>query len=226
MEGDHQPYWVPYSIGAFTLLAFLYVGFEIGHYYICKHVFGREDPIDPDALLAGLSDDQRKQAQSMIVSKASNNTSTSLDPRTPRSLQPAVAPEELPSDIKTSPATEEGETIETGGESQGLDIEGQESRPVPEDTDEELGVGCEEESDENVCPICLSPFDETDSVFASKQCSHKFHADCILEWLHTKDHNDCPVCRAEVISKEDMVSAALEIVRKEKEAEKNAGKEG
>ena len=48
----------------------------------------------------------------------------------------------------------------------------------------------------SVCPICLSPFNEGDSIYVTK-CGHCFcnSEECgsIPEW--SRAHNTCPVCR-------------------------------
>ena len=83
---------------------------------------------------------------------------------------------------------------------------------------------------EDTCPICLGGYEDSSNqvemveeedttIFASQHCSHKFHARCILEWFQSKERKDCPVCRAQVITDEDMVTAALELVKKEKDDE-------
>jgi len=50
-------------------------------------------------------------------------------------------------------------------------------------------------SEENIeCTICL----ETDGTMISTPCDHKFHTNCLMEWL--KDHDNCPVCRNSLVS--------------------------
>jgi len=49
----------------------------------------------------------------------------------------------------------------------------------------------------NSCPICLDVFDENDkSQSFSLECGHGFHTSCLVEWLRSGQHPDCPVCRA------------------------------
>lgn len=52
------------------------------------------------------------------------------------------------------------------------------------------------------CPICLDKFNPDDTV-KEITCNHVFHSECITEWL-TKENYNCPVCRKEVGSREDL----------------------
>jgi len=50
------------------------------------------------------------------------------------------------------------------------------------------GKGCDDEN----CTICLGKFKQYD-VIRTLPCMHKFHAECIDEWLKKK--TACPICR-------------------------------
>lgn len=76
------------------------------------------------------------------------------------------------------------------------------------------------------CAVCLDSYEITDQVCwaSNKECSHVFHADCILQWLissgkkksmdqifekHPSDakliqYRQCPCCRQDFISVPDM----------------------
>ncbi|KVI05183.1 Zinc finger, RING/FYVE/PHD-type [Cynara cardunculus var. scolymus] len=43
------------------------------------------------------------------------------------------------------------------------------------------------------CSICLQDFEVGNSAGIFPKCDHKFHPECISQWLRT--HNSCPVCR-------------------------------
>lgn len=45
------------------------------------------------------------------------------------------------------------------------------------------------------CAICMLPYDVGHVVVYSKQCTHAFHQDCILDWF-SREKRDCPSCRA------------------------------
>lgn len=47
------------------------------------------------------------------------------------------------------------------------------------------------------CSVCLSEFEENDSLRLLPKCSHAFHLPCIDMWL--KSHSNCPLCRAVVV---------------------------
>ncbi|KAK9129885.1 hypothetical protein Sjap_010372 [Stephania japonica] len=48
------------------------------------------------------------------------------------------------------------------------------------------------------CSVCLSEFQEGESVRLLPKCGHAFHLPCIDTWL--KSHSNCPLCRANVVS--------------------------
>ncbi|KAB2013661.1 hypothetical protein E1A91_D09G176800v1 [Gossypium mustelinum] len=49
------------------------------------------------------------------------------------------------------------------------------------------------------CPVCLSVFADGEEVKQLSGCKHSFHAICIDLWLN--NHNNCPICRANVAVK-------------------------
>ncbi|CAK7342868.1 unnamed protein product [Dovyalis caffra] len=46
------------------------------------------------------------------------------------------------------------------------------------------------------CSVCLSEFQENESLRLLPKCSHAFHLPCIDTWL--KSHASCPLCRANI----------------------------
>jgi len=60
-------------------------------------------------------------------------------------------------------------------------------------------IGGGQQQEEECCSICLEPYKAGDIVatlkpsFGGTSCQHKFHKDCLLEWL--QDHEECPLCR-------------------------------
>ncbi|KAJ7943831.1 putative Ring finger protein [Quillaja saponaria] len=48
------------------------------------------------------------------------------------------------------------------------------------------------------CSVCLSEFQDDESIRLLPKCSHAFHLPCIDKWL--KSHLNCPLCRANVFS--------------------------
>ncbi|XP_020219623.1 E3 ubiquitin-protein ligase RING1-like [Cajanus cajan] len=49
---------------------------------------------------------------------------------------------------------------------------------------------------QNECVICLTPFEEEDSVRKLHTCKHIFHTSCIDKWLGS--HSGCPLCRTQI----------------------------
>ncbi|KAK6235442.1 zinc finger protein [Theobroma cacao] len=53
-----------------------------------------------------------------------------------------------------------------------------------------------EEDGEEVCGICLENMEKGEEARAMGDCSHKFHAFCIFEWVKRK--KNCPLCRCQM----------------------------
>ena len=51
--------------------------------------------------------------------------------------------------------------------------------------------------EETECSVCLSEFEEDESVRLLPKCSHAFHLSCIDTWL--RSHKNCPLCRAPIV---------------------------
>ena len=49
---------------------------------------------------------------------------------------------------------------------------------------------------EDVCPICLEPFELQEEVRMIPNCEHVYHGNCIKTWLDT--NTVCPYCRGDV----------------------------
>ncbi|KAF7137527.1 hypothetical protein RHSIM_Rhsim07G0206700 [Rhododendron simsii] len=54
------------------------------------------------------------------------------------------------------------------------------------------------------CAVCLSEFENAETLRLLPRCYHVFHPDCIEAWLST--HVTCPVCRSNLAPKPDEVS--------------------
>ncbi|XP_076949175.1 RING-H2 finger protein ATL51-like [Bidens hawaiensis] len=48
------------------------------------------------------------------------------------------------------------------------------------------------------CAVCLSEFQDGESVRLLPKCGHAFHLPCIDTWL--RSHSNCPLCRSHVMS--------------------------
>lgn len=58
-----------------------------------------------------------------------------------------------------------------------------------------IGDGLVEGTD---CSVCLSEFEENESLRLLPKCNHAFHLPCIDPWL--KSHASCPLCRSNISS--------------------------
>ena len=48
------------------------------------------------------------------------------------------------------------------------------------------------------CQICLEPMPDAvsgDGVSVLLACGHKFHVNCMAQWMHTNTNPKCPLCR-------------------------------
>ncbi|KAL3497810.1 hypothetical protein ACH5RR_040542 [Cinchona calisaya] len=60
------------------------------------------------------------------------------------------------------------------------------------------------------CSVCLSEFQDDESLRLLPKCGHAFHVMCIDTWL--KSHSNCPLCRANItFVTPPIVSQAVEI---------------
>ncbi|XP_038992423.1 E3 ubiquitin-protein ligase RING1-like [Hibiscus syriacus] len=48
------------------------------------------------------------------------------------------------------------------------------------------------------CSVCLTEFEEDETLRLLPKCSHAFHIPCIDTWL--RSHTNCPLCRAPIVS--------------------------
>ena len=53
----------------------------------------------------------------------------------------------------------------------------------------------DDENDENLCIICVDEYEAGDELVVLP-CIHRFHDDCIEEWL--QQHDTCPICKIEL----------------------------
>ena len=58
------------------------------------------------------------------------------------------------------------------------------------------------------CSVCLSEFQEDETLRLLPKCNHAFHIPCIDTWL--RSHTNCPLCRARIVS--DIVNPPLESI--------------
>ncbi|XP_076919258.1 E3 ubiquitin-protein ligase RING1-like [Bidens hawaiensis] len=47
------------------------------------------------------------------------------------------------------------------------------------------------------CSVCLTEFEEDDTLRVLPNCKHAFHVRCIDTWL--RSHTNCPLCRAVIV---------------------------
>lgn len=53
-----------------------------------------------------------------------------------------------------------------------------------------------EGTNQTECVICLTAFEEEESVRKLHSCKHIFHTSCIDQWLAS--HSGCPLCRTQI----------------------------
>ncbi|CAA7040503.1 unnamed protein product [Microthlaspi erraticum] len=55
------------------------------------------------------------------------------------------------------------------------------------------------------CAICLSEFEQGESIQVLEKCHHGFHVKCIHKWLSSR--SSCPICRTSIFSHQTLDSA-------------------
>ncbi|XP_048134516.1 E3 ubiquitin-protein ligase RING1-like [Rhodamnia argentea] len=71
------------------------------------------------------------------------------------------------------------------------------------------------------CSVCLSEFEEDETLRLLPKCSHAFHVPCIDTWL--RSHTNCPMCRAPIVTN---VAEALPPEQPNAESSDSAGEMG
>lgn len=79
----------------------------------------------------------------------------------------------------------------------------------------ELIAVCKYKKEEGVvegtkCLVCLSDFQDDESLRLLPKCNHAFHLPCIDTWL--KSHSSCPLCRANVAPSVNSFSPTQELL--------------
>jgi hypothetical protein len=98
------------------------------------------------------------------------------------------------------------EETETSGSNSISEVGSKHQLPATKDDDRvTCGMGSDDyesfSEEQAVCAICLSKFEDHQLVCESNNgsCQHIFHKDCMIGWLTTKEHNECPMCRQDYI---------------------------
>ncbi|CAH2077010.1 unnamed protein product [Thlaspi arvense] len=60
----------------------------------------------------------------------------------------------------------------------------------------------------NDCSVCLSEFEEEETLRLLPKCRHAFHLSCIDTWL--RSHTNCPLCRAPIVVSNTVTDDASE----------------
>lgn len=95
------------------------------------------------------------------------------------------------------------------------------------DSDRSLSSGDDVEgsSAEPVCTICLTEYEDSDICFSATTCPHRYHRDCILDWLERCANTECPCCRVPMVS-DDEVWETVQQLRRERRKQLRAENRG
>ena len=123
-----------------------------------------------------------------------------------------------PKQISKSQTTETEVSSSPTGDA---DIEqGRSSAPSCSEGDDGHECAGFEEDNEDLqqCSICLGGYDNDDEILRVQTCSHEFHEECILTWLQREANTECPCCRVDMVT-EEQVWTCVRKNRKQKRRE-------
>eukprot|EP00980_Cylindrotheca_fusiformis_P016973 scaffold5159_cov112-Cylindrotheca_fusiformis.AAC.27 len=69
----------------------------------------------------------------------------------------------------------------------------------------------QEDEEEGGCPICLCDYENGEKTVVGNSCGHMYHFECLMQWME-KRHNECPFCRTDMISSDEFLSTAYEVL--------------
>ncbi|CAB9513514.1 H2 finger protein [Seminavis robusta] len=231
----------PYVVSIIVCVSLAVYALHYLHSYICRNIFGREPPFDPiegEQVLANLTEDQRKAVTHALLSKycksaanfeqdsgksKGNNAGTVKETSKEEATAASVErrSDSDPTRDAASASIQARQDQETNNGNESHDVE-QGTKILTNDAPqkEEEGMGEKDQTsqsdtnnDDRECPICLGNFLEGDVLVESNKCRHVCHVNCISEWL-SNGHDNCPVCRVQMITKEDLMRAAWTLVKK------------
>ena len=110
-------------------------------------------------------------------------------PKSPTNTEPSTPDTSLKSSLSDDGDFSPNDGID--GESLSY---GEAALTTPSKDDEETAVGIEHYLEEDVvtCSICMMEIEDGERIGAL-ECDHKFHVDCLKEWI--KRRNVCPLCQ-------------------------------
>eukprot|EP00550_Attheya_septentrionalis_P000267 CAMPEP_0198291868 /NCGR_PEP_ID=MMETSP1449-20131203/9236_1 /TAXON_ID=420275 /ORGANISM="Attheya septentrionalis, Strain CCMP2084" /LENGTH=327 /DNA_ID=CAMNT_0043990553 /DNA_START=114 /DNA_END=1097 /DNA_ORIENTATION=- len=157
------------------------------------------DEVKPNIPTKGTEEDEVKETSQLSVENQDSETINE-----DKDIEAAV----LPANETAAEATEEDVTEnepkdETAVEAKEEDLTEKEPK---DDAQHKL-----------ICAICIADYEEGEMVATGTTCSHLFHTECLLDWLDK--HDACPYCRKDMMTAEEMKSAAEIVLSKGRLAE-------
>jgi hypothetical protein len=46
--------------------------------------------------------------------------------------------------------------------------------------------------------------EDVDAVFTAANCVHRFHRECLMDWLERRNNTECPCCREPMVDDDDV----------------------
>jgi hypothetical protein len=53
--------------------------------------------------------------------------------------------------------------------------------------------------------------DDGEKVIIGSSCAHMYHFECFMQWME-KSHNECPFCRTDMMTSDEFLAAAFEVL--------------
>eukprot|EP00978_Attheya_sp_CCMP212_P044785 scaffold322746_cov59-Attheya_sp.AAC.3 len=183
------------------------------------HVSESESAIDdvdeakePNMPTKGTEEDEVKETSQLSVENQDSETINE-----DKDIEAAVVPaNETAAEATEEYLTEKEPKDETAAEATEEDVTEKEPKDetAVEATEEDLTEKEPKDDAQHklICAICIADYEEGEMVATGTTCSHLFHTECLLDWLDK--HDACPYCRKDMVTAEEMKSAAEIVLSK------------
>ena len=173
---------------------------EFGRYYLCGRCYLPMGWIFRRFVLQYQNEQERRSNKGRVMEKSERRAAMET------LLSDLKMPKELDTSAADTSSSSESETDEEAGHC---------------DTSLELPTAASDM--ENVCSICLGPYASEASAWTSHVCQHRFHRNCLLDWLSQPGKIECPCCRKPFVDEDDVWNT-VKVMRRKRSPKKKTKK--